>query len=341
MSRSYKFLSDLLSGPSAHRPISTVISKKVQKVLRRKRWRPECSYPKPAELLGGGFYDRFLSGPRLPPRTTTITEVVLPEYAKEIIASRQERVVPPDKDAEVAPVPQSNAEVHDHCQRSVKKPFRGRRSRSSKSSHVVLSPLPITHGFGDAEQRADRCRQAIQQRERNTRGVLEGLSSNRADGLRKEGQTEVLEERMSRRKPTAGSNTYPPTLAGAQRRSFNTSSIPLKVTEYFLLSTSVRKYSILATKVRYLRRPPDETFARKQKPTIWDIPRSSSDNSVAQHMPSTPPDVLHNVTHNIGGFTDHWKGEEWRGEEWKDAWEGKGQSCCYPPYHATLFLVNH
>jgi hypothetical protein len=279
------------------------------------------------------FYHRYLSGPRLPPRTETVTEVIMPEYAKEAITLRRQRVAAKAHTAKAADS-QSSADARNGESRSPKKSPRNRHSRPSKSSRIVLAPLPITHGFGDAEQRAERCRQVLQQRDRNTRGVLEGLSRNRADNLVEEGQSEVFEHSMSSKKPTAGSKTYLPALAiQPQHRPFSTSCngilLGIKDNKAFLFSTSVRKYSILASNVRQRRRPPDEAFASKPKLGIWDISRMS-DNARIKGMPSTSPDPSRTDLSNIGGFTESWKGEEWRGEEWSDAWGSKRQSCYYP-----------
>ena len=191
---------------------------KERKIRRRKRWRPQDSHPQPAELVGGPFYHRYLSGPRLPPRTPTVTEVIVPEYAKETVASRLGDAGSTALAAEDNVEPKNGRSIVGHGTPRFSKHFsRIRQPWSPRTPPTVSVPLPITHGYGDFEQRVDRCRQVIQQKDRNTQGVLEGLSGKSGEDWDDDAQTEVYKRAASGNVPQAGSKTHPPTLASQAR----------------------------------------------------------------------------------------------------------------------------
>lgn len=150
----------------------------------------------------------------------------MPEYAKVAIASRLSgagsTVSNADNNAAVVESRTGHSKPPHKAPWSSKKLSRN-RPRSPKSSPIVPVPLPVTHGYGDVEQRVDRCRQAIQQRERNTQGVLEGLSGKLGEDCEDNRHAEIHRRAMSDNTSQPGPTTHPPTSAIQSRgRRFRT-----------------------------------------------------------------------------------------------------------------------
>ena len=319
---------NMLAGAFGLDSNSMFAATKKRKIHRRKRWR-HLDHRATVGLVGGGFFQQYLSGPRLPSRTTAVTEVITPKYVTDIIALRKANGGPK---APVVTRLNDHTEVPDKASRPSKNSSRFRKPRTPQKSPVVPAPLPITHGFGDVEQRADRCRQAIQERDRNTQGILEGLSGTREDDSKDE-QAASSE---------SGSSLYSsiPTLQ-ARGRPFSTSSnciFAIRCVKDFPLNAPTRKYSTPASSFRQHRRPPWQIFARKAPLEIRENPHTSKEAAVtSMHLnfkDSPSPD-----SSNISGFSERWKGEEWKDEEWTDAWGSNSESFSCLPYRGLCIML--